>query len=58
MEIFNIAAGVCSIASFLISIFVFNKVVKISNDIKIDKSTDTKQTVFGRHNKTAGRDLK
>ena len=58
METFNIIAGACSIVSFLISIFVVTKVYKISNNINIDKTTNTKQTVFGRNNKTAGRDLK
>lgn len=57
METFNIIAGACSIVSFLISIFVVTKVYKISNNLNIDQSKNTKQTVFGWKNKTSGRDM-
>ncbi len=31
MEIFNVIAGICSIASLVVSVFVASKVLKISN---------------------------
>ena len=37
MDYFNVAVGLFSIASFFISIFIANKVIKITN---IDKSTN------------------
>ncbi|WP_165498024.1 MULTISPECIES: hypothetical protein [Bacillus cereus group] len=56
METFNFIAGVCSIVSLLISLFVASKVIKISNNVTLDQSR--KQMVFGKKNKTAGNDLK
>lgn len=41
MELFNLIAGVCSILSFLISIFVASKVVKISNSMNNSIKTGT-----------------
>lgn len=48
LEIFTIIAGLCSILSFLVSIFIFNKVTKISHTFKVK----------GEGNITAGRDIK
>lgn len=56
METFNFIAGLCSIISFLISIFVASKVIKITKNLNIDNSR--KQFVFGKDNRTAGNDLK
>lgn len=59
MQIFNIIAGGCSIFSLLISLFVANKVIKINNTLKMDESTNVgRQFIFGKGNKTAGRDIK
>lgn len=58
MEVFNIVAGVCSIISLFISLFVANKVINISNTLNIDNSSgDVKQTMFGKNLKAAGRDM-
>ncbi|WP_166786813.1 hypothetical protein [Jeotgalibacillus salarius] len=56
MDTFTFIAGVCSILSLIISLFVANQVVKITNNLTQDNSR--KQTVFGRDNKTAGNDIK
>lgn len=56
METFNFIAGVCSILSFIISIFVASKVIKITNNLHSNSSR--KQTVLGKGNKTAGNDMK
>lgn len=56
MDLFNIIAGVCSIISLFISIFVASKVIKISNNFQSNSSR--KQIVLGKDNKTAGNDIK
>ena len=38
MELFNIIAGLCSIASLLMSIFAVSKVVRIENQYKLNLS--------------------
>jgi len=48
MELFEIVVGSCSILSFLVSLFVANKVVKISNNIRVK----------GKDNIVSGRDTK
>ncbi|WP_179348027.1 hypothetical protein [Winogradskyella pacifica] len=48
MESFEIIVGTCSILSFLVSLFVANKVIKINNNI----------SVKGKDNITSGRDTK
>ncbi|PTX16351.1 hypothetical protein SAMN04488598_10724 [Halanaerobium congolense] len=58
MAWFNIIAGICSIFSLLITLFIANKVVKITNKIDIDKSNKVgKQTTLGKDNNVAGRDI-
>ncbi|CAM3921470.1 MULTISPECIES: hypothetical protein [Bacillus cereus group] len=56
MELFNVIAGVCSIISLFISIFVASKVIKISNNF--NNNSSRKQVVLGKKNKTAGNDMK
>jgi uncharacterized membrane protein HdeD (DUF308 family) len=56
MEIFNFIASACSILSLFISIFIANKVIKITKNIKVDSSKNQKVIGFG--NKTAGNDMK
>lgn len=55
MEIFDVIVGACSILSFVISLFVANKVIKISNDISIEKN-DRSPKIKGDGNITSGRD--
>lgn len=58
MTWFNIIAGICSIFSLLITLFIANKVIKITNNINIDKSNKAgKQTAIGKDNNVAGRDI-
>jgi len=52
MDIFNLIAGIASILSFLVAIFVASKVVKIDNSMHI------KQSIKGDNNRQAGRDNK
>lgn len=59
MKWFNIIAGICSIISLVVTIFVANKIINISNTLKVDNSTDVgKQTAIGKNNKIVGRDMK
>ncbi|WP_026894723.1 hypothetical protein [Clostridiisalibacter paucivorans] len=59
VKFFNIVSGISSILSLLISIFLANKVIKLSNKIKIDNSVKTgKQVSIGKNNNMAGRDIK
>lgn len=51
MDLFNIIAGLASILSFLVSIFVASKVIKIDNSIQ------SNQIIKGSGNKQAGRDI-
>jgi|GEM_PF-6380069 len=43
MKIFNIIAGISSIVGLLISIFIANRVYKISNKIDNSKNNNNKQ---------------
>lgn len=58
MELFNIIAGVASIASFIISLFVASKVIKISNTISVgsnnDDSRNLTQKIRGNSNNQVG----
>ncbi len=59
MDIFNLIAGVCSIISFLLSLFVTSKVLSIQASLKVtnhEKRTNTtgNQTITGNSNKQAG----
>ncbi len=59
MDIFNIIAGVCSIISFLLSLFVTSKVLSIQASLKVtnlEKRTNTtgNQTITGNNNKQVG----
>lgn len=47
MEIFNVIVGVCSILSFVVTLFVARKVSKITN---------INQNVSGHQNRVSGRD--
>lgn len=57
MTWFNIIAGICSILSLLTTIFIANKVIKITNEINIDNNKGGKQTTLGKNNNVAGRDI-
>ncbi|PAC95368.1 hypothetical protein CHH86_19990 [Bacillus paralicheniformis] len=57
MQTFNFISGVCSILSFIISIFVAGKVIKITKNLNINSNNARKQLVIGRGNKTAGNDM-
>lgn len=55
MQTFNIIAGVSSIISLLISIFVASKVVTISQEI--NSNNKNKQKIKGNKNKMSGGDI-
>lgn len=55
MEIFEIIVGSSSILSFLVSLFVANKVIKISNNIKV-KNKGSMAKIKGNGNISSGRD--
>ncbi|RDL45039.1 hypothetical protein DN730_05320 [Marinomonas piezotolerans] len=50
-EIFGVIGSICSITSFIVSLFIASKVVKISN------SKSGIANVRGNQNVTAGRDM-
>lgn len=54
METFQIIAGIASILSFLLSIFIIGKVVQIRNDTKTGdfSKTNIKQAIKGGDNNT------
>jgi len=58
MELFNIIAGVASIASLGVSLFVASKVIKIKNTINFgsnnNDSQKTSQTIKGNSNTQIG----
>jgi len=58
MELFNIIAGVASIASLGVSLFVASKVIKITNTINVgsnnNDSQKTSQTIKGNSNTQIG----
>ncbi len=55
MEIFEIIVGACSILSFLVSLFVVDKVVKINKKINY-KNQSENINVRGNDNISSGRD--
>lgn len=58
MDLFNTIAGICSIASLLISFLTLSYVYKISVNISNDNSVKTgNQLAIGSKNKQAGRDF-
>lgn len=57
MDTLNLLASIATILSFLISLFVLNKVNNIDKSIKIKKNNKVhKQDVKGDNNVTSGRD--
>lgn len=59
MDIFNVISGVCSIASLIISLFVANKAISISNRLSViqtsqQTNTTGSQAIKGNNNKQAG----
>lgn len=58
MELFNIIAGVASIVSLGVSLFVASKVIKITNTINVgsnnNDSQKTSQTIKGNSNTQIG----
>jgi len=58
IQIFGIVAGIASILSLIISVFIAKKVVNINTEItlKDDSETKVKQSVKGDSNIQVGRD--
>ena len=58
MDLFNIIAGVASIASLVVSLFVASKVIKITNTINVgsnnNDSQKTSQKIKGNSNTQIG----
>ncbi len=44
MDLFNIICGICSVAGLAVSIFTASKVIKISQDVKIQENVDFSKT--------------
>ena len=55
MENFEIIVGVCSILSFLVSLFVAGRVVKISNNFNTSENNRS-TSIDGNDNISSGRD--
>ncbi|SNB22489.1 hypothetical protein KU06062604_780009 [Flavobacterium psychrophilum] len=56
METLNTISSVLSIISFLISLFVVNKVYKIDKSISVKNNKKGNQEIKGDKNITSGRD--